>query len=256
MQYINLNKIIELEKNIIDLLLISIDDQINIVDDKEGIKISGKILVSGKVKTIEGEEEISDDISLDLFLINEEIVERNSLNVSVNDFNYEIKDGNLLLNVTLKIEGLKEINTTFLTQEDNGFFQEEVEETEQLIQEEIEDDQNKKDICIEVDIDINDRKKEAEKIEEYENIKEDNLVEETQILDQIKSLKPEKKSLLKSIFASRKISEEVSWKLHCVKNGDSYENIASKYGVDLKKLISLNNNEKLEEGKLIFLPLN
>ena len=34
-----------------------------------------------------------------------------------------------------------------------------------------------------------------------------------------------------------------------------YKEIADKYNVEENKLISLNGNEKIEEGKLIFIPL-
>ena len=65
----------------------------------------------------------------------------------------------------------------------------------------------------------------------------------------------EKKSLLKSVFSNKRIKEEISWRLHCVKNEKTYEEIANKYDVNLEKLMAINKNEKLEEGKLIFLPL-
>lgn len=264
MQYINLNKTIDLEKNIVDLLLINIDDQINIIDDKDGIKISGTILIGCKVKTIEGDEEINDNISLDLFLMHEEVVERNLLNVSVTDFTYEIKEEKLLLNISLKIDGLKEIDTSFLAKEDSESFQEEIEDDEKFediktkVKENSDHNQNEgnKDKYIEVDIDINDRDKYEENKEDHKPIEKTNLLEEMQMFDDSKSAKIEKKSLLKSVFLSRKINEEVSWKLHCVKAGETYENIAKKYNINLNNLILLNNEEKLEEGKLIFLPLD
>lgn len=265
MQYINLNKNINLEKNIVDLILISIDDQINIADDKEGIKISGNILVSGKVKTIEGEEEINDSISLDLFLMYEEVLERNLLNISVNDFNYEIKEENLLLSICLKIEGLKEIDTTFLAQEGTEYFNQQVEQKNEKIEtdeEQIEDNENFenkdescKEVHIEVDIDKNDRNEGEKIIDQTQCIEQINYNNQIHIQED-NYIKSEKKSLLKSVFSNRRINEDVSWKLHCVKNGDSYETIAKKYNLNLNKLISLNNNEKLEEGKLIFLPLD
>ena len=67
--------------------------------------------------------------------------------------------------------------------------------------------------------------------------------------------KIEKKSLLKTVFSSKRINEEVSWKLHCVKTEKSYEEIASKYKVNVAKLKKINNNEAIEIGKLIFIPL-
>ena len=92
MQYINLNKIINFENEIEDLLLISIDDQIEKIEDKEGLRITGKINIGGSAKTNDENKNFSDYIDLDIFLTYEEIEERNSLNISVNDFNYKIKN--------------------------------------------------------------------------------------------------------------------------------------------------------------------
>ena len=142
MQYINLNKTINFEKEIEDLLLISIDDQIEIIEDKEGIRISGKINIGGDAKTSNENKNFSDFIDLDIYLTYEEIEERNSLNVSVNDFNYKIKNNQLLLDISLKIDGLKEIETTFLSEENN----------ESIFEEKIKDEESK--VYIDVDIEI------------------------------------------------------------------------------------------------------
>lgn len=269
MQYINLNKTLDMEYSIVDLLLISIDDQININDDKDGIKISGEIIVGGKVKTVQGDKAFNENISLDVFLTDDEIQERSSLNVSVNDFNYTIEENKLLLNISLKLDGLKEIETTFLAKEDEKLIQEEtLEESKNNEEAEIEAKEDKK-VYIDIDVEVNERdnkKLEDDRIEDStlvgyreENIKseleeisqENDYTSDGEITEQKK-----KKSLLECVFSNRKINEEVSWKLHCVKGESSYEEIANNYKINLNKLISINNGEKLEEGKLIFLPLD
>lgn len=229
MQYINLNKTLCFETSIIDLLLISIDDQINKTEDKEGIKIIGDIAISGKISTVDGEKDFSDKIDLDVFLIYDEIEDRSLLNVSVNDFSYTIEDSKLLLNISLKLEGLKEIEKTFPAEEDNEDLQKEIEgkDVEKMIFEEVEEDKIEQ---VEVDYSIyNDR-----------NIQNNS----------------NKVSLLRSVFSNKSINEEVFWRLHCVRGEKSYEEIANKYNVDLKKIMSINKNEEIFEGKLIFLPLD
>ena len=173
---------------------------------------------------------------------------------------------------------LKEIETTFLTQEGNEhLFEEKVKENEN--KEEKEGKEDKK-VYIDVDIEIEneienvvkeekvntEEEKESENTEiskEINNIEtEERKVEEKNIdnmkeekIEEIEEIKETKKSLLKSVFSNKRIKEEVSWKLHCVKDETSYEQIASKYGVNLNNLVTINKNEKLVEGKLIFLPL-
>ena len=227
MQQINLTKTINFEGDIKDLLLISIDDQIDKICDKEGVKVIGKILVGGKVM-LEEEQEFEDTVNIDMFLVNEEILDMGCLNVTVSDFNYKIEQNKLILDISLKLEGLKEIETSFLSLEDTEDVQEKIEEDRTYV-------------------DLN------EEIIAEETTDEETIDEETTD-EEIQDDEP-KKSLLKSVFSSKKIKEEVSWVLHCVKSDDTYEKISEKYKVNLNKLKSINNNEVLNEGKLIFLPL-
>ena len=242
MQFINLNKVVEMESDILDLLLISIDDQIECIDEDDGVKVSGNIAVGGKVKINNEEKNFSDNIELNMFLTMDEISERSSLNVSVNDFSYTIENNKLYLNISLKIEGLKEIETSFLSQED----------MEDISEEEVEKEEKK--VYIDIDVNVSDRGA-SDFIEE---LNDEVLIEDISKIEDEKFVEKEinKKSLLSYIFSNKKIKEEISWKLHCVKKESTYKEIADKYGVDEKKLISLNDNEKIEEGKLIFIPLN
>lgn len=235
MQYINLNKTIDLNTYIEDLLLINIDDKLDIIDNKDGIKINGKILIGGSVKTKEENKEFYEDMDLDIFLTYEEILDRNILNVSINDFEYKIENNKLELNISLKIEGLKEIETTFLTEKNN----------ELIFEEEVENDE--KEVYISKEVIANDERKVKEEYQEK--------IEDIKIIKENESETRIRKSLIKSVFSNKRIKEEVFWKLHCVKGEKSYEEIASKYNVDLNELKSINKNEILKDGKLIFLPI-
>lgn len=256
MQEITLTKIIEMESKISNLLLISIDDCIDTINDGDGVRLEGKINVSGKAKTESGDKEFSDYIDLDIFLSYEEIIDRNVLNVKVDDFNYKVEENKLNVNVILKLEGIKEIETTFLAKEDNELISKKEIEEENEYKGEMNLDREENEAYLNSEVIVSEEKDELEQINDKEmeimnneeaRIIKDETVEESKI--------DVKKSLLKSVFSSRKAKEEVSWKLHCVKNETTYEEIAAKYNVNLNKLISINKNEKIEEGKLIFLPM-
>lgn len=365
MQNINLNKDLDLGCDIDDLLLISIDDQIDTINDKDGIKVEGKINISGRVKSNNIEKDFFDTLDLDIFFAYDEILDRGNLNVSVSDFNYKIENKKLNLDISIKIDGLKEIENTFLSEETNEFVLEktivdeekrvyidenieinkdeeiervlvekaieigescenlesttiekqEVDERnidqeeknkidiedniekeenieDSVINEEIENNKSdsEKEIIIEESINenriISNKDNKENNIEDNKNITSDaeiildkiDVVEENrnvsveeiineeidymieeEIISDNSDLQNkevvEKKSLLKSIFSSKRIKEEVSWKLHCVKGETNYEEIAAKYNVNLDSLIAINKNEKLVNGKLIFLPL-
>lgn len=253
MQEITLTKIIEMEDKITDLLLITIDDNIDTINDKDGIRLEGKVNISGKLKTDKEEKDFFDYIDLDIFLDYEEIIDRNSINVKVEDFSYKIEENKLYVNVILNLEGLKEIETTFLAKENNELVLEKEIEEEEEVKGEQNLDREKEAFLDEEVNNFSDEKDELEELNDLEmeimNREEDELINE--VVEQ-----PEKKSLLKSVFSSKRIKEEVSWRLHCVKNETTYEEIASKYNININKLKSINNNEKLEAGKLIFLPLD
>ena len=256
MQEITLTKIIEIESKISSLLLISIDDCIDTINDSDGVRLEGKINVSGKAKTEVGDKGFFDYIDLDIFLAYEEIIDRNALNVTVEDFNYKIDENKLNVNVILKLEGIKEIETTFLTQENNELISKKEIEEENEYKGEMNLDREENEDYLNNEVTVNEQKDELEEINDREmkimNNEEEKIIEE-EIKEKTKI--DIKRSLLKSVFANRKAKEEVSWKLHCVKNESTYEEIAEKYKVNLNKLISINKNEKLEEGKLIFLPM-
>lgn len=256
MQEITLTKIIEMENEISNLLLISIDDNIDTINDNDGVRLEGKINISGKAKIEETEKEFFDYIDLDIFLGYEEIIDRNVLNVMVDDFNYKIDKNKLCVNVILKLEGIKEIETTFLAKEDNELISKKEIEEENEYKGEMNLDREENDAYLNEEVTVVDEKDELEELNEREmkimNSEEEKIIE----IEEEKEIKKDiKKSLLKSVFANKRAKEEVSWKLHCVKNETTYEEIAAKYNINLDKLIAINKNEKLKEGKLIFLPM-
>lgn len=256
MQQITLTKTIEMENKISNLLLISIDDNIDTINDTDGVRLEGKINISGKAKIEEVEKEFFDYIDLDIFLGYEEIIDRNVLNVMVDDFNYKIDENKLCVNVILKLEGIKEIETTFLAQEDNELISKKEVEEDKEYKGEMNLDREEKDAYLDEEVTVVDEKDELVELNEREMEIMNN--EEEKIIEIEEKEEPKidiKKSLLKSVFANKRTKEEVSWKLHCVKNETTYEEIATKYNVSLNKLIQLNKNEDLKEGKLIFLPM-
>lgn len=261
MQQINLNKDIEFDNEIEDLLLISIDEHIDTIDDKDGVRIEGKISIGGKVKVLLEENSFSDVLDIDIFLSYDQIVERNSLSVTVNDFNYEIEGNKLKLNIIIKIEGLKEIETTFLAEENIEFVSKEeiIEGKKVYIDEEIVVEENRDDIQEKIEkIKANNNTCEIEEDKEDRNIldKEEIIIKKNvEEFDEPVCDNENKKSLIKKVFSNKRIKEEVSWKLHCVKEETSYEQIALKYNININDLININKNEKIEKGKLIFLPL-
>lgn len=259
MRIINLDKKIIINGNIDDLLIINIDDDINYIEEIEGIKTIGTVDVTGSVKTTEGVEEFEECFNVDFFSEYGYIEDRNKLEMIVDDFEYTIKDNILELRIKLKILGLKEVDKSFPAEEDSKLTKQKemVEKIKKQISEpkieigELEDNDlfNYDD---DLDIQVFDLREEFVEEEEVEKPK----VEKTLIRRKDSVAEDAKTSLITQVFGNKRIKEEVSWKLHVVRNETTLEEIANKYQVNLEKLKKLNKIVDIEEGKLIFLPID
>lgn len=264
MRIINLDKKIIINGNVEDLLMINIDDDINYIEEIEGIKTIGTIDVTGSVKTAEGVEEFEECFNVDFFSEYSYIEDRNKLEMIVDDFEYTIKDNILELRIKLKILGLKEVDKSFPAEEDSKLTKQKemVEKIKKEISEpEIEigelEDNDLFNYDDDLDIQVFDLREdfEEEQEEEQEEVKEPK-VEKTLIrrIDKVEEVA--KTSLITQVFGNKRIKEEVSWKLHVVRNEKTLEEIANKYQIDLEKLKKMNKIVDIEEGKLIFLPID
>ncbi len=217
MQNINLTKSIKFDDKVDELLVISIDDEIEKINDKDGYRLEGNVIVAGNVKILENEVQFNEKIAIDVFLGLNEINNIDELKIIVKDFTYDIKECDLCINISLDILGLRDINESFLPEEDDEDIEEIIDYTERL---------------------------------ELPDIKEEKIIENIHVDENKKS-----NNLLDSVFSKRKFLSEVSWRLHCVRGETTYEEIANIYKVDVEKMKKLNNNEDIMDGKLVFLPL-
>jgi hypothetical protein len=141
----------------------------------------------------------------------------------VEDFNYEILNKELFINIILKIDGLKEIEPYFLTQNSQEIIE--------INQDEIYDELSEEEPLLL------------------------NQQEDTNIINNQPSYSFNH-SLLTQIFKRKKSIKESTYLFHVIKDEISYEDIAKLYNVDVNILKSINNDAKLYPGKLILIPRN
>ena len=235
MQKINYNEKIVLKENIKELRLINIDEKLSKTDDKDSIKFIGEIAISGQANCENGLLDFNHPVGVDISLDKSQI-ETTDINVSLDDFNYAIIDNYIDIQLIMKIDGLKEIEAYFPSQENK----EDIEiDKERLITEET------------PTINI-----ENENIEtDIPNIENDPQIEELIIeTNEISNEDNSSKSLLKQIFRNKDIKKEPSYLFHSIKKETTYQEIASIYGVDIAKLKKINNDEEIYIGKLILIP--
>lgn len=257
MQKINYKEKILLEQKINELLIINIDDKLTQAKERDCIKVTGEIKVSGEVATENGNQNFYHPIEVDIMLSEDQLISKEVI-ISIDDFNYKIDDNLIEIELMMKVEGLKEIEPYFPAQEDKEIIQIEREEdniestifenpieevNEQTIQEEntyIED-------SIETELVTND-------IEIQKEINQRNFNKPDNEKKQNSNNKKKKHSLLDQVFKNRNIEKETCYIYHVVKKETSYNEVAQFYNIDEEQLKKANNNEEIFEGKLLLIP--
>ncbi len=239
MQRINYKETIELNNTINELLVINIDDKINQTKEKDCIKISGEIQISGEVSSDNGNETFYHPLMLDIILSEEQLI-TDKITIVVEDFNYMIQNNTIAIDLIIKIEGLKEIEPYFPPQEDQKVIQIESKQTydEEPVQE------------VEISNDII----EFDAIDTVEEKVANQDYEETRVLDKDINSNSEQHSLLNQIFKNRVIKKETSYIYHVVRKETTYAQIAQQYNVKEELIKQANKDEEIYEGKLIFIP--
>ena len=132
MNKITYKESIKLLSKIKEIEMINIDDNINMVDEDSFINFKGDIIISGIAILNDKNETFSYPINLDISLSKEQI--DSDPNISIGDFSYTINENAIEITLDLKIDGLKEFETEFHTEENNEIISQEIESHEEIIE--------------------------------------------------------------------------------------------------------------------------
>ena len=230
MQKINYQDTIVLNNPIKELLLINIDEQLNQIKEINNIKITGAINISGEVITDIGKENFMHGLDVDILLDKDQLIQEHVI-VNVDDFEYELSNNEIKINLIIKIDGLKELEPYFPAQEDQGYF--EIENSDPIFLEEVQD------------ININE-------IQENINIPLEIIPEVIEHQPPEQNIRSN--SLLRQIFKSKQLNTSTNYLFHVVKEKCTYKDIAEIYNCNEEVLKNLNNNQDIYIGKLIHIP--
>ena len=222
--------------------------------------VEGDFILNGTYKMTEASvvnEDFFYKIPFSIAISNK--IKRESIELNIKDFNYEIVDSDILrINVDLIMnceESEEEIDQRVeeeiwkKNEEDeiNDIIEEVLEEEkveiknedeEEKLEEEIDNNDNlnkSDDRNIDLDVDTNfDIKINNEKRQEKE------LVEEKEIASVMDSVKEK--------------NEYVTYKVYFAKENDTYESISSRYNVDIKELVKYNDVDEINIGDKIIIP--
>ena len=99
---------------IVNLLQISVDDNLNYIKKEEGLNVVGSFEISGLYENSNGvNKTLRENIKVDINVLYENIINSDQFKIYVDDFDYYINDGNLILRVYVKFSSYKDVDTTF-----------------------------------------------------------------------------------------------------------------------------------------------
>ncbi|MCD7894828.1 MAG: LysM peptidoglycan-binding domain-containing protein [Erysipelotrichaceae bacterium] len=132
MQKIYLKKLVNLDHQLKELISISVDESIHYKVEEEGMRAVGAIIINGEYKDGETKKEFQESIDLDILATFDKILDKREFHVKVEDFDYNINDGDLAMMIQANIYGVKDDNDRMIeTHEEND--DEVVKEIESLL---------------------------------------------------------------------------------------------------------------------------
>ena len=223
MQKIFYEKEIDLFHRLKELVSLTVDESIDYKMEDKGIRAVGTLAIKGEYLSDE-KRNFLENVELDVYADDQKIIDPQDFHLKVEDFQYDIQDGNLKIKIEVGVYGVEEGENRYIQVDSNP-----LEEIEALTR----------------DLD--------EKKEEIEPQIEEAPVEKT----------PETKieELSEKVYET-KVKNEVeddqedigAYYLYVVCANDTYESIAKAYNMDEKVIRDYNNNMNLDVGQILIIP--
>lgn len=214
MKTIDIEKVLDLQ-GAIDLLPITMKDSFSYQQEDNGIRCVGPFFIKGRYTTLNEVKDFQDVFEFDVFAANEKL-DGEEFKIVYNDYDYSLTDG-VTLTLHFTVYGIRD------DREENVF---EAAAPEEIIPiQPLSSTEEKKEDAIDEVVD--------------EATKEDDKAIDLSMMEE---LFEEKDNVI------------TSYSFVVVKRNDSYESIASRYGVDIEALRSVNANKEIHEKSLVVLP--
>lgn len=276
MQKIYLEKAIDLNHQLKELVALSVDESINYKIENEGIRAVGDLIIKGEYKNV-GKETFEETLELDVLATFDKILDQRDFSIKVEDFDYKIKDGNIKVSIEAGVHGvvsgedryvkedpLEQIETLMRDSQENMedfLIVEKQEETRNeevatpVAQEPVVEDVIQPVREEEVEQPVVEQKPVAKIVEEPRDTSEveDKEIEQvaSAIDDQLQEVVYQSKS--RPIFQDTEDSVGTYY-LYIVKDNDTYASIGERYAIDEYALKDYNQNRELEVGGVLIVP--
>ena len=219
MQKIFYEKEIDLLHQLKELVSLTVDESIDYKIEDHGVRAVGSLAIKGEYISQE-KRHFLENVELDVYADDQKIIDRQDFHLKVEDFHYDIIDGNLKIKIEVGVYGVEEGENRYIQLDEDP-----IDEIEKLSRD-VETQTINEQVIAEAPEEIQDVEKLQEKI--YETKEKEEKVDDDEDLG--------------------------VYYLYVVLPNDTYASIARQYQVDEKMIRDYNQNLNLDAGQILIIP--
>lgn len=219
MQKIFYEKEIDLSHQLKELVSLTVDESIDYKIEDHGVRAVGSLAIKGEYISQE-KRHFLENVELDVYADDQKIIDRQDFHLKVEDFHYDIIDGNLKIKIEVGVYGVEEGENRYIQLDEDP-----IDEIEKLSRD-VETQTINEQVVAEAPEEIQDVEKLQEKI--YETKEKEEKVDD---------------------------DEDIGvYYLYVVLPNDTYASIARQYQVDEKMIRDYNQDLNLDAGQILIIP--
>ena len=219
MQKIFYEKEIDLLHQLKELVSLTVDESIDYKIEDHGVRAVGSLAIKGEYISQE-KRHFSENVELDVYADDQKIIDRQDFHLKVEDFHYDIIDGNLKIKIEVGVYGVEEGENRYIQLDEDP-----IDEIEKLSRD-VETQTINEQVVAEAPEEIQDVEQLQEKI--YETKEKEEKVDDDEDLG--------------------------VYYLYVVLPNDTYASIARQYQVDEKMIRDYNQDLNLDAGQILIIP--
>ncbi len=219
MQKIFYEKEIDLLHQLKELVSLTVDESIDYKIEDHGVRAVGSLAIKGEYINQE-KRHFLENVELDVYADDQKIIDRQDFHLKVEDFHYDIIDGNLKIKIEVGVYGVEEGENRYIQLDEDP-----IDEIEKLSRD-VETQTINEQVVAEASEEIHDVEKLQEKI--YETKEKEEKVDDDEDLG--------------------------VYYLYVVLPNDTYASIARQYQVDEKMIRDYNQDLNLDAGQILIIP--
>lgn len=220
MQKIFYEKEIDLLHQLKELISLTVDESIDYKIEDHGVRAVGTLAIKGEYVSQE-KRHFLENVELDVYADDQKITDHQDFHLKVEDFHYDIIDGNLKIKIEVGVYGVEEGENRYIQLDEDP-----IDEIEKLSRDVEATTDEKEVIEPEIPEEIQDVEKLQEKI--YETKEKEEKAEDDEDLG--------------------------VYYLYVVLPNDTYTSIARQYHVDEKMIREYNQDLNLDAGQILIIP--